>query len=177
MPRNPNKTDYTGGLPAGFESFLVIEDPRTGGNKKHHFGEVLFIVVTGALCGMNGFADIEEFCNEDLEWFQKWLQLPNGIPRAQTFSNIFALIEPDQFNRCLSEHLSTISLPLAAQVIAFDGKALRGSHELGKGMDHAVSAWAADAGVTLAQVFVDDKSNEPSGARETGANATCSAGV
>jgi predicted transposase YbfD/YdcC len=45
-------------------------------------------------------------------------------------------------------------------VIAFDGKALRGSHELGKGMDHAVSAWAADAGVTLAQVFVDDKSNE-----------------
>ena len=160
MPRNPNKIDYSGGFPESFESFLVIEDPRTGGNKQHHFGEVLFMVVTGVLCGMNGFADIEEFCNEDLEWFEKWLELPNGIPRAQTFSNIFALIDPDQFNRCLAEHLGTISLPLAAQVIAFDGKALRGSRELGKGMDHAVSAWAADAGVTLAQVFVDDKSNE-----------------
>ena len=41
-----------------FESFLLIEDPRTGGNKKHHFGEVIFMVVTGVLCGMNGFAEI-----------------------------------------------------------------------------------------------------------------------
>jgi|GEM_PF-1202271 len=49
------------------------------------------MVVTGVLCAMNGFADIEEFCNEDLEWFQKWIKLPNGIPRAQTFSNILAL--------------------------------------------------------------------------------------
>ena len=141
MPGNPIKIDYSGGY------------------KQHHFGEVLFMVVTGVLCGMNGFADIEEFCNADLEWFEKWLELPNGIPRAPTFSDIFALIDPDQFNRCLAEHLGTISLPLAAQFIDFDGKALRGSHELGKGMDHAVSAWAADAGVTLAQMFVDDQSN------------------
>jgi len=160
MPRNSNKTDYSGGLPSGFESFLVIEDPRTGGNKKHHFGEVLFMVVTGVLCGMNGFADIEEFCNEDLEWIQQWIELPHGVPRAQTFSNIFGLIDPDEFNRCLVEHLSTLYFTLAAQVIAVDGKALRGSHELKKGMDHAVSAWAADTGVTLAQEFVSDKSNE-----------------
>lgn len=160
MARNPDKIDYSGGLPQGFESFTVIEDPRTGGNKKHHFGEVLFMVVTGALCGMNGFADIEEFCNEDLEWFEKWVELPHGIPRAQTFSNIFALIDPEQFNRCLIEHLGTLYLALAAQIIAVDGKALRGSHELKKGMDHAVSAWAADTGVTLAQEFVRDKSNE-----------------
>ena len=109
---------------------------------------------------MNGFAEIEEFCNEDIEWFQKWIKLPNGVPRAQTFSNIFALIEPDQFNSCLIQHLSTLYLALAAQIIAVDGKTLRGSHELNKGMDHAVSAWAADAGVTLAQEFVDHKSNE-----------------
>ena len=160
VARNPNKIDYSGGLPGGFQSFLVIEDPRTGGNKRHHFGEVLFMVVTGVLCGMNGFTEIEEFCNEDIEWFQKWIELPNGIPRAQTFSNIFALIEPNQFNQCLVEHLSTLYLALAAQVIAVDGKALRGSHELKKGMDHAVSAWAADTGVTLAQEFVDHKSNE-----------------
>lgn len=118
------------------------------------------MVVTGVLCGMNGFADIEEFCNEDLEWFQKWIELPNGVPRGQTFSNIFALIDPEQFNQCLIEHLSSLYLALTAQIIAVDGKALRGSHELKKGMDHAVSAWAADTGVTLAQQFVDEKSNE-----------------
>ncbi len=160
MPRNPDKIDYSGGLPDGFESFLVLEDPRTGGNKKHHFGEILFMVVTGVLCGMNGFADIEEFCNEDIEWFQKWIKLPNGVPRAQTFSNIFAIIDPEQFKDCLTAHLQSLYFSLAIQVIAVDGKALRGSHELKKGMNHAVSAWAADTGVTLAQEFVDDKSSE-----------------
>lgn len=160
MPANPNKIDYSGGLPTGFESFQIIEDPRTGGNKKHHFGEVLFMVVTATLCGMDGFADIEDFCNEDIEWFRKWVELPNGVPRAQTFSNIFALIDPELFNRCLVEHLSTLYLALAAQVIAVDGKSLRGSSELSKGMDHAVSAWAADAGVTIAQEYVSEKSNE-----------------
>ena len=88
MPRNPNKIDYSSGLPDGFEAFLVLEDPPTGGNKKHHFGEVLFMVVTGVLCSMNGFADIEEFCNEDIEWFQKWIKLPNSVPRAQIFAII-----------------------------------------------------------------------------------------
>ena len=103
MPRNPDKIDYSRGLPEGFKPFLIIEHPRTGGNKKHHFGEVLFIVVTGVKCGMNGFAEIEEFCNEDIEWFEKWIDPPNGVPRAQTFPNIFAFIYPDHFNRCLIE--------------------------------------------------------------------------
>lgn len=160
MPINPDKIDYSGGLPTNFEAFLVIEDPRTGGNKKHHFGEIIFMVVTATLCGMNGFAEIEEFCNEDIEWFQKWITLPNGIPRAQTFSNVFQIIDPDHFNACLIEHLSGLSPALVSQIIAVDGKCLRGSHELSKNPDHAVSAWAADAGVTLAQEFVTEKSNE-----------------
>ncbi len=29
MPRNPNKSDWSGGLPACITSFSVIEDPRT----------------------------------------------------------------------------------------------------------------------------------------------------
>ena len=118
------------------------------------------MAVTAMLCGMNGFAEIEEFCNEDIEWLKKWITLPNDIPRAQTFSNIFQAIDPDQFSQCLVEHLQTLWLALASQVIAVDGKALRGSHELNKNADHAVSAWAADTGMTLAQEFVTEKSNE-----------------
>ena len=34
------KIDYSGGLPTNFEAFLMIEPPRTGGNNKHHFGEI-----------------------------------------------------------------------------------------------------------------------------------------
>ena len=160
MPRNPNKIDYTGGLPENFSSFLVIEDPRTGGNKKHHFGEVLFMAVSAMLCGMNGFADIVDFCELQESWLRKWITLPNGIPSAQTFSNIFQIIAPRQFNQCVADHIGTLSPDLRRQIIAVDGKSLRGSHGLGNTCVHAVSAWAADSGVTLAQEFVGEKTSE-----------------
>ena len=74
MPRNPDKIDYSGGLPEQLKAFDVIEDPRTGGNTKHHFGEVLFISVVGLLCGMNTCADIEDFAHLQRDWFNKWLE-------------------------------------------------------------------------------------------------------
>lgn len=160
MPRNPDKIDYSGGLPEHFSSFDVIEDPRSGGNKKHHFGEVLFMAVSAMVCGMNGFAEIEEFCKLQREWLAKWIAMPNGIPRAQTFSNIFQIIDPALFNRCVAEHIGALHPRLQRQIIAVDGKRLRGSHGLGVEAVHAVSAWAAQSGVTLAQEFVADKSNE-----------------
>jgi predicted transposase YbfD/YdcC len=160
MPRNPNKIDYSGGLPAGFSSFAVIEDPRTGNNRRHHFGEVLFMCVTGVLCGMRGFADVEDFATLQIEWFRKWISLPNGVPRAQTFSNIFQLIEPALFIDCMVAHVAALGPEFQARIIAVDGKALRGSHDLLKAATHAVSAWAAGEGVTLAQEFVAEKSNE-----------------
>ena len=118
MPRNPNKPNWSGGLPACIGSFSVIEDPRTGGNKLHHFGEVLFMAVSAMLCGMNCFSDIEDFCDLQSEWLRKWIRMPNGVPRAQTFSNIFAIIEPALFNRCLAEHVSALHPTLKRQIIA-----------------------------------------------------------
>jgi len=64
MPCNPNKIDYTGGLPVGFEHFEIIEDPRTGGNRRHHFGELLFIAVSALICGAQSFTGMIELAKE-----------------------------------------------------------------------------------------------------------------
>ena len=160
MPRNPDKIDYSAGHPIGFESFQILEDPRNGNHKKHHFGEVLFMVVTATLCGMNNYSEIEDFCELQLDWFKKWIKVPHGIPRAQTFANIFAVIEPKHFNDCLRAHLATISKPLRDEIIAIDGKSLRGSHTVKQGPVHVVSAWAAKQRLTLCQSHVPKKKNE-----------------
>lgn len=120
------------------------------------------MVVVGLLCGMDSFAAIEQFCNNErnLKWLRRWIKLPHGVPRAQTFSNIFQLIDPGQFQECLIAHVAEICPELKSQIIAIDGKALRGSREFKKAAAHAVSAWAVDAGLTLAQEFVSEKSNE-----------------
>ncbi len=160
MPRNPNKIDYSGGLPHGFERFTVIEDPRTGGNRKHHFGELLFIAVSSLVCGVQSFSGMIEFAHLYKDWLKKWIKLPNGIPVAQTMTNLFSILDPQSFSKCVVEHIKDIYPELAKQLIAVDGKSLRGSHTDSSELDHCVSAWAADTGVTLALEFVQQKSNE-----------------
>ncbi len=51
---------------------------------------------------------------------------------------------------------------MAGEVVAIDGKTLRGSFDTAAGKNplHLVSAWACDARLTLGQVAVDTKSNE-----------------
>jgi predicted transposase YbfD/YdcC len=162
MPINPDKIDYSKGLPKRLFPFEIIEDPRTGGNTRHHFGEVLFMVVSAMLCGMNTFLEIESFCKYQSKWLRNWITMPHGVPRAQTFSNIFQIIDNKLFNQCLANHVQTLLPDIQQQIIAIDGKKLRGSGCKTEELDasHAVSAWAADSGVTLGQEFVDDKSNE-----------------
>ena len=57
--------------------------------------------------------------------------------------------------------MQSLSVTIAG-VIAIDGKTLRRSHDEGKGKKalHIVSAWAAENRLVLAQVAVEEKSNE-----------------
>ena len=160
MPVNPAKIDYSGGFPIGFEHFVVIEDPRTGGNKKHHFGEIVFLAVSALVCGVQSFSGIIEFAHIHQEWLKKWVRLPNGIPVTQTMINLFSLIDPAEFSQCLISHLKEVHPELAKQLIAIDGKTIRGSGKTHLEQQHCLSAYAAEAGLTLGVEFVVRKSNE-----------------
>jgi len=81
-------------LTSHLTSFFIVGDLRTGRNKKHRFGEILFMVVSGVFCGMDTFVEIEEFCKLQTDWFRKWTKLSYGIPRAQIFLNVFVIIDP-----------------------------------------------------------------------------------
>lgn len=160
MPRNPAKIDYSGGFPVGFEQFVVIEDPRTGGHRRHHFGEIIFIAVSALVCGVQSFAGMIEFAHIHRQWLEKWLSLPNGIPVKQTVINLFSLLDPVEFSRCIHAHLRETHPDLARQLIAIDGKTIRGSGKTNQEQQHCLSAYAAETGLTLGVEFVGQKSNE-----------------
>jgi len=160
MPRNPNKIDYSGGFPENFQAFKALQDTRTGGNTLHHFGEVIFMAYTCIVCSIKSYELMEEFCEIRQEWFKKWLTLPNGIPSYNTFSRIIEGLDPVLFSQCIVTHLKLAGVEVEDEQIAIDGKALRGSRTKDHRHIHAVSAWACDHGLTLAQAFVDEKSNE-----------------
>ena len=160
MPRNPNKIDYSGNFPEGFEIFSEISDPRGDGNTCHHFGEIVFMAFTCIVCGVKSYELMEEFCELREKWFRKWLELPNGTPCYNTFSRVMEALDPIEFSRCILAHLQQVGGVIGGRQIAIDGKALRGSRSLGINHIHAVSAWACESGLTLAQAFVSEKSNE-----------------
>lgn len=160
MPRNPAKIDYSGGFPTGFDHFMVIKDPRTGGNKRHHFGEMIFIAVSAMICGVQSFSGMIEFAHIHRKWLEKWIKLPNGIPVQQTMINLFTLINPVHFSQCIIAHLRDLHPELSKQLIAVDGKTIRGSGKTTPEQQHCLSAYAAETGLTLGVEFVQQKSNE-----------------
>jgi predicted transposase YbfD/YdcC len=77
-----------------------------------------------------------------------------------TFSRIMESLDPVLFSQCIITHLRLAGVEVEDDQIAIDGKALRGSRTKEERHIHAVSAWACEKGITLAQSFVDEKSNE-----------------
>ena len=90
------------------------------------------------------------------------MNLPKGIPSHDTFGRIFAKIKPEEFQERFIEWVKAIESITNGQVIAVDGKQLRGSHDrrVGKSAIYMVNAWATANQLVLGQRKVDDKSNE-----------------
>jgi predicted transposase YbfD/YdcC len=105
---------------------------------------------------------MEEWGEANEDWLRTLLGLPNGIPSHDTFGNVFARLDSNEFKKCFISWVESIREATDEEVIAIDGKTLRRSHNrrLGQGAIHLVSAWARSNRLTLGQVKVDEKSNE-----------------
>lgn len=120
------------------------------------------IAICAVISGAQSWNDIEEFGEATEDFFADFLDLPSGIPSHDTFNRVFAALDPLQFRECFASWMRSVAGVLPAQVVALDGKTVRGSRDegAGKGAIHMVSAWASENRVVLAQVKVDEKSNE-----------------
>lgn len=119
------------------------------------------IAICAVIGGAESWDDIEQFGEAKEEWLATFLDLPHGIPSHDTFNRVFAALDPRQFQQCFQAWMEAMRTILPAEVIALDGKTVRGSHDAnGKGAIHLVSAWATASRLVLAQVKVDAKSNE-----------------
>lgn len=143
-------------------SFGDMDDPRVQGRCDHQLVDILLIAVCAVLCGAESWSEVEEFGNAKEGWLRQYLTLPAGIPSHDTFSRVFRLVNAQEFQQrfmgWVEQHFSVER----GQVIAVDGKRVRGSRDTFQGQDaiHLVSAWASESGILLGQRKVEAKSNE-----------------
>jgi predicted transposase YbfD/YdcC len=149
-------------LPTIEQHFGDLTDPRIDRTKLHKLLDILVIAICAVIAGADNWEDVEEFGKARLAWFQTFLELPNGIPSHDTFTRVFARLDPEQFQAGFLSWMSAASEVIGGQVIAIDGKVLRRSHDkgIGKAAIDMVSAWATANRLVLGQVKVDEKSNE-----------------
>ncbi len=142
--------------------FSKVKDPRIDRTKRHRLLDIIIIAICGVICGADSWVDIELFGKTKIEWLKTFLKLPNGIPSHDTFGRVFAALNPQEFESSFMEWVQAINQLTQGQVIAIDGKQLRGSHDsgIGKNAIYMVSAWATENQLVLGQRKVDDKSNE-----------------
>ena len=144
------------------EHFQDLEDPRWDRYKLHKFNDILFITICASICGADGWEDIELFAIAKEDWLAQHLDLPHGLPSDDTFRRVISRIDPEAFEACFRRWIASVVEQTAGEVVAIDGKTLRGSYD--RDDDKAalcmVSAWASANRLILAQEQVDDKSNE-----------------
>lgn len=144
------------------ECFADLPDPRIDRCKRHKLIDIVVIGLCAVICGADGPTDMETFGESKAEWLKQFLELPGGIPSHDTFGRVLSIIAPADFERCLLKWVNQqVKLP-GGEIVALDGKTLRGSHDRAKEQDaiEIVSAWAVSARLTLGQVKVAAGSNE-----------------
>ena len=141
--------------------FKDLPDPRQAGKVIYRLNEVLLLSLLAVLAGADSFTDIARFGEKKLALLRRFLPFADGTPPHDRLGDIFATLDAQAFQRCFADWVAALTKTPVA-VIAIDGKTMRGTggKKTSKAAIHMVSAFAARQRLVLAQVKVNEKSNE-----------------
>jgi predicted transposase YbfD/YdcC len=141
--------------------FSGIPDPRKEINRKYPLYEAIVITILAVMSFARGWEDIERYGKAKRKWLSKYLELKAGIPKHGVCRRVFNVLKPELIETCFMNWVRAIKQNTAREIIAIDGKTVKGAFnaEAGKAL-HIVSAWATANRLVFGQVKTDDKSNE-----------------
>jgi predicted transposase YbfD/YdcC len=144
------------------ESFASLKDPRrtSKGNIIYPLDEMLFLTITSVICGNNTWVAIAEYGHLKQDWFQKFYTFKK-MPSHDAISDLFCVLDSQTFSECFINWVNGIATKTASDVVAIDGKTVRGAASKGNKFPlHIVTAFCAKNRLCLGQKAVAEKGNE-----------------
>ena len=144
------------------DHLAIINDPRQQWKIEHKLSDILFLAIVAVIGGAEGWEEIEDFGVDHLEWLKQYGDFDNGIPVHDTIARVMSMISAKQLQKSFSAWMRDCHIATEGEVIAIDGKSLRGTYNKDRrqGIIHMVSAFSAANQVVLGQVKTAEKSNE-----------------
>ena len=62
----------------------VIRDPRQAWKIEHTLTDIIFLTIAAVIAGAEGWEDIEDFGEDNLEWLRQYGDFKQGIPVHDT---------------------------------------------------------------------------------------------
>ena len=142
--------------------FELIEDHRQAAKVTYPLFDVLFLSVVAVIAGSEGWEDIEDFGHCHLELLKKYGDFSKGIPVHDTIARIISKVDPEALQQAFISWMQATQQLTQGQVIAIDGKTLRGSYnrEERQSAIHMMNAFSVTNGMVMGQLKTDAKSNE-----------------
>lgn len=148
------------------ESFVALlselPDPRVKRTRQHSLESILLLCLCGVVCGANDPVAIERFGNSRLEFLERFVEFPSGVPSHDTIGRVLAKLDPEALESLFARWMRGVAEATNHGVVAIDGKVLRRAFDKANGgaFITMVSAWSTANGVVLGQVGTVEGSNE-----------------
>ena len=139
-----------------------VSDPRKAHGKRYRLTTLLMIIFLAKLCGKDTPLEIADWANNHAAELVKLLKLKRcWMPHHNTIRRVFQnILDESEFNR-LAQEYSQQEQSGEGEVLAMDGKALRGMQIAGQASsNYVLSVYDVTQQQVVAQVAVDSKENE-----------------
>jgi predicted transposase YbfD/YdcC len=98
--------------------FATVTDPRKAWNQDHRLSDILVMALCGIICGADSWVSVAAFAEAKLPWFRRFLDLPNGAPSYDTFSGVFAALDPTQLQQAFLSWVQAVHVATNGEVVA-----------------------------------------------------------
>jgi predicted transposase YbfD/YdcC len=142
------------------EKFARITDTRHQSYVEHPLTDLLIIIMSAVLCGLDQLCEITAHAKNRADFFREHFGITT-IPSKSTLSRVLNMMNGDEVASVIVGIMKERA-DIVGNIIAVDGKAIRSTSEPGKPKSalQILTAYLTESNVVLGQKSIDNKTNE-----------------